>query len=533
MCTAHVSLTHTDHCCDNRYMKRFCSLASSLLLSFGIGISVLVIFLFTLPHSTVFAQTQNWRTSSFGAEFDAADAGEVNSGAYVDRTNSATMVSFACQMSPMMGFCSEDPIKISELQNRSVVGIASNIIEYTFISPPASTYAFIQDMGQTLGFIPKQTYAQGLGFRGLSPLLPLWKVFRNIAYMLLALVMLVIGFMVMFRKKIDPKTVVTVQNALPRVVITLLLVTFSYAIVGIVIELMYVAILVIYSIFKSSLSNLFPGLSGPQLYLSGGLGINMSAVGLTPWQILGVPITIGASNGGTQIMQIPIIGSLWAIPNILAAALNTIKSGGVFFAGMAFISSTLVYLILCIAMVILAIRLLILFLTAYIQIVIALLFGPIQILFEAIPGSTSFSSWLKNLIGNVAVFPIGAGMFMLANVFVTFANNQNNGNLWAPPYVNIMDNVTSLCGLIALGILFTIPTIAKQVKEALKAKSPVDGGGLSGLVGFGATAAQYGFQYWSGKRNMEQQTRAIKGAPWMDSTKNLPVDGGGGGGGHK
>ena len=34
------------------------------------------------------------------------------------------------------------------------------------------------------------------------------------------------------RKKIDPKTVVTAQNAIQRVIIALILITFSYAIVG-------------------------------------------------------------------------------------------------------------------------------------------------------------------------------------------------------------------------------------------------------------------------------------------------------------
>jgi len=45
--------------------------------------------------------------------------------------------------------------------------------------------------------------------------------------------------MIMFRIKINPQTAITIQLALPKLIITLLLITFSYAIAGFMIDIFY------------------------------------------------------------------------------------------------------------------------------------------------------------------------------------------------------------------------------------------------------------------------------------------------------
>jgi len=57
-----------------------------------------------------------------------------------------------------------------------------------------------------------------------------WTVTRNIAYSFLAIVMLVVGVLIITRQKIDAKASVTVQQALPQIIIALILITFSYPI---------------------------------------------------------------------------------------------------------------------------------------------------------------------------------------------------------------------------------------------------------------------------------------------------------------
>ncbi|MCH8821232.1 hypothetical protein IID23_01790, partial [Patescibacteria group bacterium] len=68
-------------------------------------------------------------------------------------------------------------------------------------------------------------------------ILGIWLRVRNVAYALSAVVLMIIGFMIMLRWRLDPRTVVTVQNSLPRIVIALILITFSFAISGFMIDI--------------------------------------------------------------------------------------------------------------------------------------------------------------------------------------------------------------------------------------------------------------------------------------------------------
>lgn len=382
----------------------------------------------------------------------------------------------------------------SECVGGSVVGMIGNHIASTFSEKPADLAYWIKDTSIALGFAPKDAYAQGIGFSGLAPLLPIWKAFRNIAYLLMAIVMMVIGFMIMFRKKIDPKTVITAQNAIPRVIIALILITFSYAIVGFLIDLMYVLLFFFIALFKSTgLLDVPRGLAGiayktPEaLYSQGGIAANFFNTQVSTYQILGYNITSASDQIGASIK----LGVLALIPAAVTLATPLGLGGAGIVVGLGALGIPTISLIISIFLLFLFIKLLAFFLSAYIQIIISLLMAPLQLLMEAIPGTEAFSSWFKNLIANLAVFPVGGAMFMLSSIFTHFANNATapgTGDataLWAPPYVSLATNMTSLSSLVSLGILFAIPQVAGSIKEALKAKPvigmPNAGGGLANM----------------------------------------------------
>ena len=86
-------------------------------------------------------------------------------------------------------------------------------------------------------FLGKPAYAQGIGFQGLQFLLPLWRGFRNMVYVFSTIIFLIIGIMIILRVKVSPQAVITIQSAVPQIITTLILVTFSYAIAGLVIDL--------------------------------------------------------------------------------------------------------------------------------------------------------------------------------------------------------------------------------------------------------------------------------------------------------
>jgi hypothetical protein len=215
------------------------------------------------------------------------------------------------------------------------------------------------------------------------------------------------------------------------------------------------------------------------LYGQGGIGAQFFNVDINPLKFLGYNV-----NSGTALM-VSSIGAVIGGIAAIAGAGTPIGGAGVVI-GLAGLGLPLVHLILAIVILFLFLRLLGFFLTSYIQIIISLLLAPLQLLMEALPGSNSFSSWIKNLAANLAVFPIGGAMFMLSSVFANFSNGGISGgptNLWVPPYTSIVSNTTAIGALISLGILFAIPSVAGSVKEALKAKSVMpmfDTGGAGG-----------------------------------------------------
>ena len=430
----------------------------SLLLAF------IASFCFLSP---IHAQDASWVDTGYDAAMKAAADGDVNSAAYISNADNSTKLNLVRQvfgavegLTVVKGDMEEPYAK--KMNEQSAMTGLSNYIGYMYTNPPASTYAFVQDMGQTLGFIPKQAYAQGIGFSGLAPLLPIWKMFRNISYAILAIVMVIIGFMVMFRKKIDPKTVVTVQNALPKVVVTLILITFSYAIVGLMIDLMYIVLFVALQLIVTSAPS---GMFKPD-HISVFTSSSFGGV----WRGMfggfeSFPIMINTLMPGE---------ASW----ITKLTLATVLSGGI-----AGVMSILVALIMAIAFLFGVVRLFFMLLSAYIQIIVAVLVGPIQILLDAVPGGQGFSGWIKNLLSNLVVFPITSVMLTLAYFLIKSA-----GQTWTPPLLGA--GSSSISALIGLGFLFIIPSTVKGLQEALKAK-PMVNAGLGAIAGpFGSGIGQ-------------------------------------------
>lgn len=390
----------------------------------------------------------------------------------------------------MGGLCSgPDCPQALQYEHSALAGLGNAVIAI-MSHPVASTNYAVRDMGQQLGFLPQQAHAQGIGFSGLAPMLLLWKAFRNISYLLLAVILVVIGFMVMFRKKIDPKTVVTVQNSLPRIVIALILITFSYAIVGFMIDLMYLAIVLVVSLLSSAApaSSPFPASDFTGRIIGGGLS---GLIGGFFGNFWGVFTSIyDLFTGGNQTIQVatPIVsGLLWGL---ISGSLKGAAVGGTIFS-----PPGILMLIIAIAMLFGFVRLVFLLIDAYINIVLSLITAPIQLMMEAVPGSNSFASWFKNLISKLAVFPITATLMLIAGILVSY--DTTTTPLWAPPFLSNNNGTVGIGGLIGLGMLLIVPNIAGAIQKALKAEPAIPGGiaPILGPVGSGlGQAAQLIYQ---------------------------------------
>lgn len=452
-----------------------------------------------------------------------------------------------------MGLCDSstgnpDCPKSLSFQNSAVAGLSSTALAL-YQNPPAETKTYIADVGRTLGFMPK-VQAQGIGFSGLNALLGLWKAFRNIAYALLAVILIVVGFMVMFRKKIDPKTVVTVQNAIPRIVIALLLVTFSYAIVGVMIDLMYLTIVLAVSVIAGATDSLGKFVS---LTTSIDMGIfpprfNVGSVTQTTREVSSILFNDGI--GGLLRFFMGSGFAAWDdIASMATKGFDTKSTATVFVAtgligflvggGKGLVTGLasapiLLTLIILIVLLFGFIRLLFMLIDAYINIIISLLTAPFHLMMEAIPGTNAFSNWFKNLLSKIIVFPVTAVLLLIAAILTS---QDVATTIWAPPMLSSGGGLYGMAGIIGLGMLLVIPTVVAGIQKSLKAE-PLIPGGVAPIFGpLGSGVGQlfslvYQASFVSSALRHKPDDRSGMQIAREGSQKGLGAITGGGSGGH-
>jgi hypothetical protein len=360
-------------------------------------------------------------------------------------------------------------------------------------SNPISSVAYFRDVGQRLKIVPEaQAQTTGFGFTAGGAVLQLWKASRNLSYMLLVIVMVVMAFMIMFRVKLSPQTVITVQSALPKVIVALILITFSYAIAGFMIDLMYVSI----------------GLLAGLLHEGG-----LSAQG---WSGLYTTLTTG--NSAFELMVTYMFffsGALWwAIVSNL---------WGIVFFGPSQLLWVIILIIVLIVLFVLAIKVMWMLIKNFVMILLLIAFGPLQILLGTMGGS-GFGGWLKNLAAHLAVYPAVGFMFVLAFIFLRGVGGPLGwipdrfwpfgvadvigANTWSPPLTSGTNDMDMIWLFASLVIMTLIPKVADIIKSAIQGRPFMYGA----AIGESFTAAG-GFargQTWDSMvgREIRQQTAA-------------------------
>ncbi len=366
----------------------------------------------------------------------------------------------------------------------TILGKTTQGISFLYAQPPAHFSTYIADLKGRIGFPTKSAYAQGIGFQGLDPILPIWKAFRNISYGFIIIVMILVGFMMMFRMKIDPRTVVTVQNAIPRIIITLISITFSYAIVGIMIDIMYLFIYVVLLAIGRTDQNVVQHFTGgPLTHLIGTtFSTGVGAIGDLV-QFLG----LGWNQGNVINVITTVVGTGVGIATLGPLGLLVGPVAG------AALPQALLYVLVIIALIFLMLRIFFMLLSAWIQVFISLIFGPLQLMFGAIPGVGTFGSWFKNLTANLMTFPITA-ILLFISTYLTGKGDSLAG-LWRPPGLGGTTG-QGVAGLIGLGMLLIIPNLVNNFKQALKVQSalPIGPGTFTGGV-FGGVGSLFQLAY--------------------------------------
>ncbi|MBI2613961.1 MAG: hypothetical protein HYW62_04255 [Candidatus Levybacteria bacterium] len=490
------------------------------------GILILILFLFLTSHfspliSPAFAQTpapntnpdvpnnlHNW-TQNVMIEVMSALTCQL---AGVDPTNPKQSCLGIDSASGKIGFLPKAGLPDEALaKSGGAIGFMGNMIGALYTSP-LHTSDYFKDLASNFG-INKKAYAQsagGTGFQSLTPLIGIWSAFRNIVYLFLVIIFVVIGLAIMLRVKIDPRTVMSIQNQIPKIIIGILVVTFSFAIAGFLIDLMWVFIYLIYGIFSGipgvNLNNLNPttmqGVSPLGVQGFGSIALitwhsgnsivgavtNLLGLGLVDFSFMNIlihAISVGAGffvaffTEGFKVAGFSVPGVQEAIKGGAAAVL---VEAGLRWA----IPYAIAYIVIFIALLTALFRLWFTLIIAYVHILLDVVLAPFWIIGGIIPGSPiSLSGWLRDIIANLAAFPAVIGMFMLGKVFMDAFTKGTPGQQFVPPLIGNPGDTSLIGSLIGLGIILMTPNVVNMLKSALKAPK-IDTGATLKALGAGA-----------------------------------------------
>jgi len=328
--------------------------------------------------------------------------------------------------------------------------------------PPSSNYnlfppnsisfvGYIKGIGTKLNIIP-ETQAQGFGAtRALTGIEDLWRFVRDITYFVLIIGIIVLAFMIMFRVKLSPQTVVTLQSAIPRVIITLLLITFSYAIAGFMIDLMYVVLGLLAALFTSG-----------------------GGISLWDWTRMFQAFTVDNTLGILFIYVIFFfVAVIWSFISYLGPLSLFF---GVFLAIFAAI-------VLLIVMFILSLRIIWMLIRNFVEILLLVAFSPLFIV-GGVVGVLGFGAWARQMVARLAVYPVVAVLLVFTFYFLGTAfggvgldrmpfhptNVITAGDSWNPPLTLGSGAVELMFVFVSVVTLSLIPRAADIVRGAFSGR---------------------------------------------------------------
>lgn len=332
----------------------------------------------------------------------------------------------------------------------------------------------------------------------------IWQMFRDIAYVFFAVVVIIIGFMIMFRRELPGPTVVTISNTIPQLVVGMVLVTFSFAIVGLIMDVGKGSMNMITGVFTEAYSRSSTQGNIDEVITVESVGSltdqalqaskldGLIVKGLRKIPLVGDSIARFVSGlGGTTISIAGQSYLLYHLTEMTEKAANvdlnvdsdipgadlvidtTVKIGE-FFLDSGLLTAVKVGLIAALVRNILLLlvclyasfRLFITMIMTYLKLFMNVVFAPIQIMLGSLPGNFSMTTnWFKSVIANVFVF---VGIHLTVNLFAYLSRlvDPSKFNFFGNKGVFWPNWIISLQGVILIGgYLFAanMPTIINGV----------------------------------------------------------------------
>lgn len=257
----------------------------------------------------------------------------------------------------------------------------------------------------------------------------IWRNTRNIAYALIIIFIVAIGFMVMIRYQTDPRTTVAAVDLIPKLATTLLLITFSWVVSGLIVDLGTVGI-------RFSIAA-FGGIAG-----AGGGGF---------WKVI------------FDLFAGPAIG-LWTgnLADIIAIA-------GVYLVEGLIILPIILTVIFLIILLVVNIMLFIELTKRWFLLVILSILAPLIFLWGTLPGQEdTTATWFKNMLVSSLVFPGTTVLLTFGSIFAVSASEIRLPEAY--PYLNEF-SIQFLSMTLYLAAFFYATKVAAIIEDLLDVKA--------------------------------------------------------------
>ncbi len=336
---------------------------------------------------------------------------------------------------------------VPEQLRGGVVGVVENQVIAMFNAQPNIDVVAHLSEEWVPGYKEKQSvYASGYDDLMSSGIDTLWSVTRNIAYIGFVVVMIIIGFMIMFRSKVGGQTIVTVGNAIPKVVVGLVLVTFSFAIAGIILDISGILMRVIAGVLQSDIA--------------------IHNIG---------KLLIGTTLGAASTVGLGAVGGLGigAIVGIIVHAIVPAMA----------VISLLVALIVVIIVLFGAIKLWFTLVKTYLSLLVNVIIAPLAIMAGSIPGNEAMTTNVfKSMLRSSLVFPVA---FAIVNLPYYLVEKQNRVTFTFPQTVfedaSFADTIgplmMAIAKIIAIFVAAQAPEFVKAIIPATASKGGADAAG--------------------------------------------------------
>ncbi|MHB8442958.1 MAG: hypothetical protein ACYDAS_01115 [Patescibacteria group bacterium] len=344
------------------------------------------------------------------------------------------------------------------------MGEMTSLMGTMYVAQPESGVGYFAYLGQKAGFI-NPTYAATTsnsggpiyGFSFLSPIEPLWALTRNVAYFLLILIIILTGIMIIVGGKLGGQIPITFMSALPNIVAAVILIEFSYALAGFMIDIMNILLSFVFFTFNYLGPNLggksFSSAFSSKMYIFSVFGTEQSQIQKALENSQPLVNSITANSNNVYVKLLGMLGNLIS---------NHQLSGIIAF-------------VIAVILLFTAIKIFMKLLASYIILIFLPVAAPFMFLFGAFPGQSKFYwkffvGMFKAIMAFVVVYTIFLIMFYIENGNGGNPISFGNGN--ALPLIGFNNISTSsatsvISAFIAIGLFVLIPKLVGDVQNAI------------------------------------------------------------------